>query len=55
MVLKLTEEEIKEIILEWAEERFSGQFNDVDIESTYGHVRSLTLQKKESVKKDGTE
>lgn len=46
MKLELDAEEVKTIVLEWAEKQFGpGTFNTIDIETSYSAFKSITLTK----------
>ena len=47
MELKINEKEVKQIILEWAAEKYYNSFDDVKISADHGHLYSCTLYKKE--------
>lgn len=47
MELKLSAEEVEKIILEWAEQKFAGQFNNARFEAQYGSFRYVELSKVE--------
>jgi len=41
MELKLSEKEVKEILLKWAEQEFPQAFNTISIDAQYGSFRSV--------------
>ena len=56
MELKLTEQELKAILLVWAQKQITlAEFNTIDIDSSYSHVRGVTFSFDESLveKKEG--
>ena len=43
MELKLSEEDVKRILIEWAAAKFPVVFDEVDFDASYGTLRSVTL------------
>jgi hypothetical protein len=50
MELKLSEAEVKAILLEWAEKEWPKAFNEIDFDGSYS--KSVTLSKTEPAKAD---
>lgn len=49
MKLELTEKEVKEILLQWAEKNWPQSFNAVDFAGTYNHSAKFTHEEPEKV------
>lgn len=43
MELELNEQEVKDILLKWAEQEFPLAFNTISIDAQYGSFRSVTF------------
>ena len=47
MELKLSEADVKRILIEWAAAKFPVIFDEVDFDAAYSTLRSVTLSRKE--------
>lgn len=52
MELKLSEVDVKRILVDWAEAKFAMTFDDVDFDTSYSYLRSATLTHKEPEAKE---
>ena len=50
MELKISKEEMRDVLLEWAEAKFPGAFNAVSVEAGYSYAQSATFTKEDPAK-----